>query len=591
MADRRANGAPQGDAVVEVSTLPEARTIGADGRPRLALFVTGPGGATRHMLPPSGIVRLGRSLDATITIEDPRVSRAHAVIHLNDAITVCDLGSTNGTFVANRRLDVGEDMRVACGETFLVGDSALVVRPAPIGGARPETLVPLDGLRAHLVSARSQLGAAAKESNGALVVIKARAVRPEEAAWVEGILSDLLTAPWDWLTRAGAEGTAIGIATSPSQAFVAERAVRARLRLWDIEAAIESLFVPDQVSEAQGELVLSFIRGEAPRLEGAPVVRDPGMVMLHDTVRRVAPTDVNVLVLGETGVGKDVLASLVHSLSPRADKPFVRLNCASVPESLLESELFGHERGAFTGASTSKKGLLEAADGGTVFLDEIGDLPERLQAKLLRAVESREITRVGGLRPHPLDVRFVAATNRDLAEDVASGRFRRDLYYRLNCVTLTLPPLRQRPSEIVPLAHHFMTRACRRFQRPEMELSKEAIAMLIAHTWPGNVREVCNVMERAVVMADARILRPTHLLFAERTVTSAGAGVVGTSQTISRRAPSAPKPSDEIIVGVLDNCAGNQTRAAQVLGMPRRTLVRKIAQMGLRRPRKPKLKP
>jgi transcriptional regulator of acetoin/glycerol metabolism len=231
-------------------------------------------------------------------------------------------------------------------------------------------------------------------------------------------------------------------------------------------------------------------------------VLDPTPRGASPVVARLAASAVSVLILGETGTGKEVLARTLHELSGRPG-PFVGINCAALSESLLESELFGHERGAFTGAVQAKPGLLETAPRGTVFLDEIGDLPTGLQAKLLRALETREVQRVGGLKPIPLDVRFLAATHRDLGLDVAAGRFRRDLYYRVNGVTLRLPPLRDRRAAIPDLARGFLAAAAEAAGRPVPRLGLEAIGRLSRHDWPGNVRELRAVMERALLLGGA----------------------------------------------------------------------------------------
>ena len=315
------------------------------------------------------------------------------------------------------------------------------------------------------------------------------------------------------------------------------------------------------------------------------------MMALRSVVERVAAADVNVLLLGETGVGKDVMASMVHASSRRCDRAFVGINCASLPEMLLESELFGHERGAFTGAVASKPGLLETADGGTVFLDEVGDLPLVLQAKLLRVIESREVMRVGALRARRIDVRFVSATNRELARAVAEGRFRQDLYYRLNCVTLTVPPLRERPSDIAPLADCFLKGACERFGYAGRAFSAEAEAALGAHSWPGNVRELRNVVERAVLLAPGALIEPDHLGL------SAPSPVLAADDHRRRETPlhgvptdgpaPAARPERDRIADALVACAGNQSRAAGLLGISRRTLVRRIALLRLPRPRRP----
>jgi transcriptional regulator with PAS, ATPase and Fis domain len=281
-------------------------------------------------------------------------------------------------------------------------------------------------------------------------------------------------------------------------------------------------------------------------------------------------------------VGKDVVACMLHELSPRTEEPFLSVNCASLPEALLESELFGYERGAFTGAVTSKPGLLEAADRGAVFLDEIADLPFVLQAKLLRVIESQEVLRLGSLKPRPIDVRFLAATHRDLSSEVSNGRFREDLYHRLACIELRVPPLRDRPSEIEPLAEFFLQGAQARFGMPIGPLTGHARAALKAYSFPGNIRELKNIVERAALLSGGSPIEACHLALPSARTSSppvreaAFAAPVGHEGTVEER---------ERIASVLNACGGNQSRAASALGVSRRTLVRKIAQLGLPRPR------
>jgi two-component system, NtrC family, response regulator AtoC len=236
----------------------------------------------------------------------------------------------------------------------------------------------------------------------------------------------------------------------------------------------------------------------------------PAMREMVALAERAARSPINVLLAGPTGAGKELVARTIHRLSPRAACPFVALNCAGLPETLVESELFGHERGAFTGALTARTGLLEAAKGGTVFLDEIGEMPPAAQAKLLRVTETREVLPVGGLRPRPLDVRFVAATNRDLEAEVGAGRFRADLFYRLAALVITVPALAERRSEILPLARLFLERACAGRRSPP-RLSAAAISFLEEHPWPGNVRELRNVVERALLFCDGDEIALAHL--------------------------------------------------------------------------------
>ena len=301
----------------------------------------------------------------------------------------------------------------------------------------------------------------------------------------------------------------------------------------------------------------------------------------------------NVLVLGETGVGKEIVAEQLHQLSPRADKPFLRLNCAALSESLLESELFGHEKGAFTGAVQAKPGLLETAQGGTVFLDEAGELPMSVQVKLLRVIEERQVLRVGGLKPRTIDVRFVAATNRELEAEVAAGRFRADLYYRLNGVAVVVPALRERICEIAPLARTFLERASRLAGRRVPDISPDALALLEGYRWPGNVRELRNFVERAALLCRDGSIRPEHLPLDKMSAT-----VVARAEPASRPdatetadpPPGVRRETEDIerrrILEALDQSGGNQTRAAEILEMPLRTLVRRLVAYGVTRPRK-----
>jgi two-component system, NtrC family, response regulator AtoC len=305
------------------------------------------------------------------------------------------------------------------------------------------------------------------------------------------------------------------------------------------------------------------------------VVEDPTPEGVHPTITRIAASEINLLIHGETGAGKEVLARTVHQLSKRRG-PFLALNCAAVHEGLLESELFGHERGAFTGATQAKPGLLESAAGGTVFLDEIGDLPAAIQAKLLRVLEAREVFRLGSVKPVSLDVRFVAATHRALRDEVARGAFREDLYYRLNGVTLVVPPLRDRKNAILPLAQRLLADAAKRAGVRPPGIAADAAAALQGHSWPGNVRELRTVLERAILLGDGGELRAAHLVL-EPPIGTGGAAA-------SDLSPAEAAERDKIIAA-LDAAAGNQTRAAKALGISRATLVNKLAIYRIARPR------
>jgi transcriptional regulator with AAA-type ATPase domain len=307
----------------------------------------------------------------------------------------------------------------------------------------------------------------------------------------------------------------------------------------------------------------------------APVLLDPAMKNLFDLAGKVALGTIAVLVTGESGAGKEVLARAIHAASPRARGPLIEVNCAAISEQLIESELFGHERGSFTGAAGAKAGLIEAASGGTVFLDEVGELAPAAQAKLLRVVEDHRVLRVGATEARAVDVRFVAATNRDLEDEVAAGRFRGDLYYRLAAVVLEVPPLRERPVEIEPLARAFAGVAAAGLGRATPTFAAEAIAAMLAHDWPGNVRELRNAIERAVLLGGDVLT---------------AADVIGRAsrEPAPRPAVAAPAPDDERarIMDALERCAGNQTRAAELLAMPRRTLVKRLVQYNIPRPKR-----
>jgi two-component system, NtrC family, response regulator AtoC len=322
--------------------------------------------------------------------------------------------------------------------------------------------------------------------------------------------------------------------------------------------------------------------------ENAFVVADSAMNALMDRARRVAASDTTVLILGETGVGKEVLARQIHASSSVASGPFVRVNLPSLPENLLESQLFGHERGAFTGADRARPGFFEAAHNGTLLLDEIGDLPAHLQVKLLSALENRCIIRVGGTRELAVRVRVVAATLRDLEGAVQAGRFRQDLYYRLASFTLRIPPLRERPTEIMLLAGLLARREAARLGRPVPDIAPAAARLLTAWSWPGNVRELRNAMEHALVLAAGGVILPEHLPASLQR----GAGVPGgSSPAMASGVPAGPVAAsvaerlEELerrsIVDALAAEQGNRTHAAQRLGMSRRALIYKLHKYGL----------
>lgn len=311
------------------------------------------------------------------------------------------------------------------------------------------------------------------------------------------------------------------------------------------------------------------------------IYADPSMQKAFDLADQVAPSEASILIAGESGTGKEVMARYVHQKSRRSRAAFVSVNCAAIPENLLESELFGHEKGAFTGAVARRIGKFEEAEGGTLLLDEISEMDPRLQAKLLRAVQEREIDRVGGTKPVKVNIRVIATTNRDLVEAVANGSFREDLLFRLNVVTLTLPPLRDRPADIPLLADHFAVKYADANHLPIRPVNEDARRMLAAHTWRGNVRELENTIHRAVLLAVGDEISPDAIRLSDG---SALSGANGESRTpaidgadagglVGRTVADVERV---LIIETLEHCLGNRTHAANILGISIRTLRNKL---------------
>jgi transcriptional regulator with PAS, ATPase and Fis domain len=320
-----------------------------------------------------------------------------------------------------------------------------------------------------------------------------------------------------------------------------------------------------------------------------PVVLDAAMRRMFAVLDQIAPTPLPILLLGETGSGKEVAAEWVHRQSGRPPDRFLRLNCSALSESVVESELFGHERGAFTGAVAARPGIFEAAHEGTLFLDEIAELSPRIQAKLLRVLESGEIIRVGSTQARRVDVRLIAATHRDLPSLIQSGHFREDLYFRLNGMTLHIPRLRDRPSEILPIAMLFVRKAALRLKRDQPALGEKAVTVLMQHPWPGNIRELRNVIERAVATCSGNTLQPENLMLGPTAPHIPKQVVVVRNDP----PPSSRGVRSELrafernrILEALARTGGNQTRAAALLRVSRRTLTNKLNAYAIDRPRK-----
>ncbi|MFN3076283.1 MAG: sigma-54-dependent transcriptional regulator [Alphaproteobacteria bacterium] len=331
------------------------------------------------------------------------------------------------------------------------------------------------------------------------------------------------------------------------------------------------------VAEAMEKILLKrenvALRERIEHLEGSVriVAQDQSMLRLLDVARLVAPTECNVLVTGASGTGKELIARYVHAASPRCEGPFVAINCGAFAEELLANELFGHDKGAFTGATANKKGLVEAANGGTLFLDEITEMPTTMQVKLLRVIQEREFLRVGGTETIGVDVRFIAATNRDVVASLKAGDFRQDLYYRLNVVNLHVMPLAQRAGDIPLLAYHFLRRYASLSNKDVLEISPEALELLKRHDYPGNVRELQNIIERAVAFCKGDRILPIHLPGGIR-----GDEPCQVYRSRENRIQTLIEHEEDYIHWVLEQTNGNQTQAARLLGIDRVSLWRKL---------------
>ncbi len=305
------------------------------------------------------------------------------------------------------------------------------------------------------------------------------------------------------------------------------------------------------------------------------ITQDANMQRLLETARQIAPTDCNVVLSGESGTGKELFARYIHHNSRRLEGPFFAINCGAFTEELLSNELFGHEKGAFTGAGTMKKGLIEMASGGTLFLDEITEMPPSMQVRLLRVIQEREVLRVGGTQPLKVDVRFVAATNRDIHDAIKTGHFRQDLYFRLNVVSLYIPPLSERRDDISLLCHYFLKKYAAFMKKDVGEISKEAMNLLMNYDFPGNVRELENIIERGVALTNGNTIEIAHLPEDLRELS------IKTFRKKEGKIPSLEEQELSYIRWVLNEVAGNKTVAAQALGIDRVSLWRKLKKFGL----------
>jgi two-component system response regulator AtoC len=556
-----------------------ATAMAAPGHPHAFLVIHIDDGGSRVVeLPDAVDVTFGRSRAATIVVESEKVSKMHArVRRTGDVIEVEDLGSRNGTRVNGdkiegiRRIQSGDEIAIGPVQA-VVGVTSGLRRATPVADdATGEARLASEVDRAVRYHRPVTLGLI-RVANDLVIDAIARSLRPMDL-----IAED---AGDDYLVVLPELGRTDGTAAVERLLDFARAA--------GVPASAATALAPDDGTTVEtliGHLRAGLRSGRSPRetvvaTSGTePIVLDAQMRRVYSLVERIADTPMTVLILGETGVGKELVTEAIHRRSSRRDRPLIKLNCAALPESLLESELFGYERGAFTGAERRKVGFFEAADGGTLFLDEIGEMPLALQAKLLRVLERKVITRVGGTTEVAADARLIAATHRDLEADVRAGRFRQDLLFRIGGFTVVVPPLRDRPTEIVPLAEHFARLTAAEQGRPAPSIAEDARDALTGYTWPGNVRELKNAIERALVLCGDAITAPDL----PEKLRDAGQRVRPVAPAADMRGHLA-EVERAAIVAALDSEDGNQTRAARRLGLSRRALIYKMEKYGLKPP-------
>jgi two-component system, NtrC family, response regulator AtoC len=587
----------------ELETLLDDTSLGdQSGEPEhsLVLLIMVKGGVQEFDLRPrKEPVTIGRSSKATIRIDRRSISRIHAAITISaDSIVVEDRGSTNGTYVNGERITAPTHVNV--GDALRFGKVL-----AQVGGSRASvTLSPrVVSLNEFEARIREEADRSVRFNRSLAVLTVSVPDTTDEDALRTAVVRHLRR--WTVLSARAKGRVDVLLPECPSEearstakqildALGADR-IKARIGIAaypDDVPSPESIILAAQMAmlsvEEAGIAVASGGTRTVHLGEREAIIAEPAMIRLFSLIERVAAAQIAALIIGETGTGKEIVASALHYLGPRSARPLVAINCAAVPADLLESELFGHERGAFSGAVDAKVGLFEAASGGTVFLDEIGEMSPALQAKLLRFLEEKRLRRLGATKEIAVDVRVVAATHRDLNAAVAEGNFRQDLLYRLGAIVLRVPPLRERPREIAALAERFAREAAKEAGRDEITLTDEAIAVLQSHDWPGNVRELRNVVMGAVMMANSPEIKASHLAWSVSGPQTSGEPNpdYGTGETKLTSGQLALE--DEIrelerrrIIEALEECEGNQTKAASLLKMPRRTLVSKLSALNI----------
>ncbi|WP_437953701.1 sigma 54-interacting transcriptional regulator [Sorangium sp. So ce296] len=592
---------------------------------RIALMWRHAGKMETRLLSPDTPLVVGRSVPAALWIDDRTLSREHARFVLSGGrVWVDDLGSKNGTFLDGRRVSRA---RIAVGDEIVLGNVALRVQALGVGGESLD----LEGEERLLRRVEDELTRARHFRRPfALLHVRIGAAVTAEG-WIKVLRACLQPVHRVALYGTGAAQVLLP-ETGAEEASRIAQAIAASPIGGDARLLVGCIVYPDAGSNAN-ELFAAAREAARRASPERPVAHGPSaaaatvlaredpavggiiagqrMRAVIEAVKRVAASRIPVVLHGETGTGKEVLARMIHESGPRKGMRMVRVNCGAIPKDLVESTLFGHERGAFTGALQQQKGVFEEADGGTVFLDEIGELPPAAQAALLRVLEVGAFSRVGSSREIQVDVRVVAATHRDLEAMAASGAFREDLYYRLSGVVVDIPPLRERRDEIEPLARHFLRAAGEANGRHVEGVAPEALALLGAYAWPGNVRELRNVIERAVVVARGAIIEPEDLpprvraAEPERVSDAGGASAPGRLSTsldsgLRSSAPPAPEEAPaaagrpvrgkvqqyeaQLLHDTLEAAGWSRAEAARRLGMPVRTLSYRMKVLGVKRP-------
>ena len=589
----------------------ESRQAAARGQASLLIYHRG-GVRIVSLVDGRGIV-VGRSEPAEVRIKDRSLSRTHACVELKDGeVWIEDLGSTNGTWIASDRI---ERARVEPGVELRLGALAAAVQPlAPFesrqfGQFGHEAFlhdVEAEAIRARVFGrnlALLMLRCESGEGFGGWFSRLRGQLRPFDRValyssnTVEVLLPEATEA--DATSRArtlmrGHHGVSCGIGVIPTHAGSAGELVEVT------HGAMLHVEPGQRVNVARAVTSASADPPSAAPT-GDRIVQSPAMEKLYVTARKIASSVIPVLILGETGTGKEVLARAIHGDGKRAGKPFIAVNCAAIPSQLVESTLFGHEKGSFTGATQQAKGVFESADGGTVLLDEVGELPASAQAALLRVLESKCFSRVGSTREISVNVRVLGATHRNLASMVEKGDFREDLLYRLNTMTLTIPPLRERLEEIEPLVELFIGQANRANELDVAGVTASAIRLMRRYTWPGNVRELRNVVERAVVIAAEERITPEDLPESMQAL-GGGESRPSTSRSVPGEATFSDIPTltptlepdaglkdqlaqveAQMIRAALDQARWYRKKAADQLGIPLRTLAHKMKVYGITR--------